>query len=151
MGGGRGPYLRCDKSITQKRKSPPTLQQLQPDFPCTAAAPRGVWRGGRWSRRGKSSMPGPRVLRLAAGLAAAAAGWLAALAYAVDPASPLAAPVLLVRPPPPPGPAPAGPPSVRRSTAGERLRRNARGRRPSGPPRPPRSPHPGHPPRACGG
>ena len=56
-------------------------------------------------------MPGPRVLRLAAGLAAAAAGWLAALAYAVDPASPLAAPVFLVRPPPGTGSARL-PPSV---------------------------------------
>ena len=64
-------------------------------------------------------MPGPRVLRLAAGLAAAAAGWLAALAYAVDPASPLAAPVFLVRLRPPP--------AVGRSAEGERLRRNARG------------------------
>ena len=66
-------------------------------------------------------MPGPRVLRLAAGLAAAAAGWLAALAYAVDPASPLAAPVFLVRPPPGTGsarlPPSVGPPKESASAA----------------------------------
>ena len=93
-------------------------------------------------------MPGPRVLRLAAGLAAAAAGWLAALAYAVDPASPLAAPVLLlVRPPPGTGSArlpSVGPPKESASAAPLEATQRS-----SGPPRSSRSPRPGRPPRAC--